>query len=213
MKDWATVAFVFAMALTGWAQTLSTKDRLQITFSPDGILRDVRFAKKQFSGLGGFFVAEPTDTPEKLQWTPLKGKVELKGKTLVVQATGLGLGLTATFAEQPDAIFCEGILRDTSGSDRAIVLSFALPLDATNWQWWDNLRVARRIDPKTSIPLCCDNSLWDSRRTLSLPFLRRQCRRCRNCIGHSTGFACHPSLRLRCGSKAVAVGVGFRAFA
>ncbi|MCS3919476.1 hypothetical protein Q2T83_12790 [Fervidibacter sacchari] len=150
MKDWATVAFVFAMALTGWAQTLSTKDRLQITFSPDGILRDVRFAKKQFSGLGGFFVAEPTDTPEKLQWTPLKGKVELKGKTLVVQATGLGLGLTATFAEQPDAIFCEGILRDTSGSDRAIVLSFALPLDATNWQWWDNLRVARRIDPKTS---------------------------------------------------------------
>jgi hypothetical protein len=150
MKAWAMVVFVLAMALTGWAQTLSTKDGLQITFSPDGSLRGVRFAKKQFIGLGGFFFAEPTEALEKLQWTPLRGKAELKGKTLFVQATGLGLELTATFTEQPDAIFCEGILRDTSGSDRAVVLSFALPLDATNWQWWDNLRVARRVDPKTA---------------------------------------------------------------
>jgi len=150
MKSWAMVVFVLAMALTGWAQTLSTKDVLQITFSPDGSLREVRFAKKQFIGLGGFFFAEPTEAPEKLQWTPLRGKAELKGKTLFVQATGLGLELAATFTEQPDAIFCEGILRDTSGSDRAVVLSFALPLDATNWQWWDNLRVVRRVDPKTA---------------------------------------------------------------
>jgi hypothetical protein len=150
MKVWAMVVFVLAMALTGWAQTLSTKDGLQITFSPDGSLRGVRFAKKQFIGLGGFFFAEPTEAPEKLQWTPLRGKAELKGKTLFVQATGLGLELAATFTEQPDAIFCEGILRDTGGSDRAVVLSFALPLDATNWQWWDNLRVARRVDPKTA---------------------------------------------------------------
>jgi hypothetical protein len=150
MKAWVMVVFVLAMALTGWAQSLSTKDGLQITFSPDGSLRGVRFAKKQFIGLGGFFFAEPTEAPEKLQWTPLRGKAELKGKTLFVQATGLGLELAATFTEQPDAIFCEGILRDTGGSDRAVVLSFALPLDATNWQWWDNLRVARRVDPKTA---------------------------------------------------------------
>jgi len=39
MKAWAMVVFVLAMALTGWAQTLSTKDGLQITFSPDGSLR------------------------------------------------------------------------------------------------------------------------------------------------------------------------------
>jgi len=38
MKVWAMVVFVLAMALTGWAQTLSTKDGLQITFSPDGSL-------------------------------------------------------------------------------------------------------------------------------------------------------------------------------
>jgi hypothetical protein len=108
MKAWAMVVFVLAMALTGWAQTLSTKDGLQITFSPDGSLRGVRFAKKQFIGLGGFFFAEPTEAPEKLQWTPLRGKAELKGKTLFVQATGLGLELAATFTEQPDAIFLRG---------------------------------------------------------------------------------------------------------
>jgi hypothetical protein len=64
MKAWAMVVFVLAMALTGWAQTLSTKDGLQITFSPDGSLRGVRFAKKQFIGLGGFFSLNRPNGPK-----------------------------------------------------------------------------------------------------------------------------------------------------
>lgn len=135
------------MATAATAQTLSTKDGLQISWAPDGALREVQIARNRFSGVGGFLIAEPTE-PDKLQWTPLRGKAERKGNTLTLQVSGLDLELTATLTEQPDAIFCDGIVRNKTQTDRAIVLTFALPLDATNWHWWDNLRTARRIDSK-----------------------------------------------------------------
>ncbi len=34
---------------------------------------------------------------------------------------------------------------DTAGHDRAVTLLFALPIDATGWQWHDDLRQARAI--------------------------------------------------------------------
>ncbi len=145
----ALVAIAMMMASIGWAQALSTRDGLRISFAPDGTLRQVQIVRKGFFGMGGFLVAEPTE-PEKLQWTLLKGNAERKGDTLVLQLGGIGLELTATFVERPDAIFCEGSIRNLTNSDRAIVLAFALPLNASGWQWWDNLRTARRVDEKLS---------------------------------------------------------------
>ncbi|MGQ9728109.1 MAG: hypothetical protein ACUVSC_06260 [Candidatus Fervidibacter sp.] len=132
------------------AQTLSTKDGLQLSFAPDSTIKAIGLRNKPFAGVGGFFAAEPQGTPENLRWTPLKGKVEQKGDTVSVRAIGLGLEINATFTERADAIFCSGVLRDTTNSDRAIVLAFALPINATGWQWWDNLRTARHIDEKVS---------------------------------------------------------------
>ncbi|MFA0768910.1 MAG: hypothetical protein OXFUSZZB_002238, partial [Candidatus Fervidibacter sp.] len=146
----ALMGLITAMAMMAGAQTLATKDGLQLSFAADGSLREAQFPRKRFKGIGGFFVAEPQNNPENLRWTPLKGKAERGGNTVVVQATASGLELVATFTERPDAIFCAGTLRDTTNTDRAVALAFALPLDATNWQWWDNLRVARRVDPKTA---------------------------------------------------------------
>jgi len=150
MKVWALMALALTMTLTGWAQTLSTKDGLQITFSPDSSISELRIARKRFSGIGGFFIAEPHDVPENLRWTLLKGKAERKGNTVTVQAKGAALELAATFTEQANAIFCAGTLRSTTNADRAVVLAFALPLDAEKWQWWDNLRSARLVDAKQS---------------------------------------------------------------
>jgi len=150
VKAVAIVGLVMVMAVMVRAQTLSTKDGLQISLASDGSLQEVQISRKRFRGVGGFFVAEPQDVPENLRWTSLKGKAERKGNTVVVQAAGLGLELTATFAERPDAILCEGAIRNLTNSDRAVVLAFTLPLDATNWLWWDNLRALRRIDAKSS---------------------------------------------------------------
>jgi len=145
----ALVAIAMMMASIGWEQTLSTKDGLRISFAPDGTLQHVQIARKGFFNIFGFFVAEPTE-PEKLQWTLLRGRSERKNDRLILQLNGMDLELTATFIERPDAIFCEGSIRNLTNSDRAIVLAFALPLNASGWQWWDNLRTARRVDEKLS---------------------------------------------------------------
>ncbi len=57
----------------------------------------------------------------------------------------LGLKLEATFAPSKDHIAVAGRVTDTTGRDRAVTLLFALPLDATGWQWGDDARRSRPI--------------------------------------------------------------------
>jgi len=57
----------------------------------------------------------------------------------------LKLALNARIESQPDHLVISGRVTDTSGHDRAITLLFALPVDATGWQWGDDMRASRRI--------------------------------------------------------------------
>ena len=59
----------------------------------------------------------------------------------------LNLKLTAQLTEHPDHIRVSGTVSDTSGEDRAIVLVFALPVDARGWTWHDDVRRQRIIEP------------------------------------------------------------------
>ncbi|MDW8030003.1 MAG: hypothetical protein RMK94_16615, partial [Armatimonadota bacterium] len=150
MKLKVSAMAMMAIVSFGWAQTLSTKDGLRISFAPNGTIQQVQVARKSFVGIGGFFIAEPKDTPENLSWTLMLGKTERKGEILTLKLSEMDLELTATFTERPDAIFCEGTIRNLTNSDRAVVLAFSLPVDATKWLWWDNLRNSRQIDAKLS---------------------------------------------------------------
>jgi hypothetical protein len=57
----------------------------------------------------------------------------------------LGLSLEANVSPDRDHIAIEGHVTDTTGRDRALTLLFALPLDATGWQWGDDARRSRLI--------------------------------------------------------------------
>ena len=57
----------------------------------------------------------------------------------------LGLSLEANFSPGRDHIAVEGRVTDTTSRDRAITLLFALPIDATGWQWGDDMRQSRLI--------------------------------------------------------------------
>src|SRR5208337_1724495 len=57
----------------------------------------------------------------------------------------LGLALETHFNPGRDHIAVEGRVTDTAGKDRAVTLLFALPLDATGWQWGDDVRRSRLI--------------------------------------------------------------------
>jgi len=58
----------------------------------------------------------------------------------------LGLRLEATLRPSQDHIAVEGHVTDLTCRDRAVTLLFALPLDATGWQWGDDVRQSRRIE-------------------------------------------------------------------
>jgi hypothetical protein len=58
----------------------------------------------------------------------------------------LGLASSTKITAAGDHIAVEGRVTDTTGKDRAITLLFALPLDATGWQWGDDVRRSRRAE-------------------------------------------------------------------
>ncbi|MFD0713365.1 hypothetical protein [Paenibacillus sp. GCM10027626] len=57
----------------------------------------------------------------------------------------LGLGIEADFEALSAGIKVSGRLTDLRSSDRAVTLTFALPVDAEGWQWGDYIRGSRTI--------------------------------------------------------------------
>lgn len=52
----------------------------------------------------------------------------------------LNLFLTTAVTAAADHLLIEGTVTDTTGTDRALLLLFALPLDATGWSWGHDIR-------------------------------------------------------------------------
>lgn len=61
----------------------------------------------------------------------------------------LGLRIESTVTAHADHLAIEGCVTDTTGKDRAILLVFALPLDAAGWKWSDDLRRERLVEGTT----------------------------------------------------------------
>lgn len=57
----------------------------------------------------------------------------------------LGLKLNVQFKPEADHLTITGRVTDTTGRDRAVTLVFALPLDARDWRWGDDIRRSRVI--------------------------------------------------------------------
>jgi hypothetical protein len=64
------------------------------------------------------------------------------------QSRELGLRLESRILARSNCVEISGRVADTTGKDRAITLAFALPLDATGWRWWDDMRRSRVITGK-----------------------------------------------------------------
>ena len=60
----------------------------------------------------------------------------------------LGLQLNATVTAQSNHVVIQGRLTSTPGADRAVLLLFALPVEAGGWQWGDDIRRRRMIGGK-----------------------------------------------------------------
>lgn len=58
----------------------------------------------------------------------------------------LGLAVEATFTERSNQIVVQGQVVDRTGKDRAVTLTFGLPVAADGWRWGDDIRRSRRVE-------------------------------------------------------------------
>lgn len=71
-----------------------------------------------------------------------QGDVHLipEGVEQVCELAALSLRLRMVYRSGPDAITVDGEIEDISGEDRAVTVSFRLPIEASGWQWSNDLQ-------------------------------------------------------------------------
>ena len=116
---------------------VTTRDGLKIACDPAGEITSLT--------LGGVELAA-ADVP-----SGFLAQDAAAGTELCAFADGkcdsLGLTLVANMTAEDECIRVSGQLKDAMGCDRAITLMFALPIDAVGWQWHDDIRRWRTIEP------------------------------------------------------------------
>ncbi|MBU0611798.1 MAG: hypothetical protein KKI08_28235, partial [Armatimonadetes bacterium] len=80
---------------------------------------------------------------------PASGTVQAtpEGLRQTCDLRDLSLRLQATARVHGDNVEISGEVEDTSGQDRALTLSYRLPVDGTGWTWHDDLRNSVKIEP------------------------------------------------------------------
>jgi len=94
--------------------------------------------------LDDFFVYELSEGI----YEPVEGWLEagLQGLTFRGGFPQRGLELEATFREEKECLRVDGLVRDTTGRDRAVGVKFALPLDLTGWTWYTDAEERETIE-------------------------------------------------------------------
>ena len=100
-----------------------------------------------YHSIGQFELDDVRIEPLETAPTRIEGAVQAKGEALVIKgsAPGLDLEVEATFTPHAEHIAVDGVVRDTTGHDRALRVEFRLPLDARTWTWWDDIAESREI--------------------------------------------------------------------
>ena len=81
-------------------------------------------------------------------YQPLNGKLERKGEDTVFRSriAQAGLELEAALRSDRECLRVDGVVRDTTGRDRAVGVKFALPLDLAGWTWHGDAEEREPID-------------------------------------------------------------------
>ena len=118
---------------TGTPLHVATQDGLDLTVQDDTVA-SVRVAGQEFANPGpsGFLVRDVKANSDFYRFE-------------AGECRELGLKLQCRFTGGADHIAVEGSVSDTRGTDRAVTLVFALPVDAAGWRWGDDIRQSRVI--------------------------------------------------------------------
>ncbi|MCS7254541.1 MAG: discoidin domain-containing protein [Armatimonadota bacterium] len=141
------IFFVFVASLLSMQNArsyeLASAGRLKIAFDKrTGRINSFGVADVLWQGDGGFSVFDVVAN----KTLKLYGALKQVGKEQVefeCTSKELSVSLKATFVSKPRCIEVSGVL--TGDGERAVVLSFSLPIDVGGWYWWDDMRRGRMI--------------------------------------------------------------------
>ena len=134
----------------GMPLSLTTGDGLSLTLGSVGgvitglALSGVPAQDSAHDYASGFFVR---DVISQSDFIHVGGLLTQTGNTIVHSSvvTPLGVAFTAAYTATADRITIHAVLSDTTGSDRALTLYFALPVAAEGWQWGNDIRTSRQV--------------------------------------------------------------------
>jgi len=153
VKEITTEAAVFEDALVspqpyqaGAAYTtLETTDGLTLSLGERGV-SSLAWDGEELAAAGiasGFLVRDHESDSDVYAFDRSSGSTGLD--SFAGTADALDLEIEADFEVLPEGIKVSGQLSDLSGDDRAVTLTFALPVDADGWKWGDYVRGERTI--------------------------------------------------------------------
>jgi len=77
--------------------------------------------------------------PEETKMKAAEGELREEQDKLTYEGELGGLGFTASYESRGDYIEINGEI-ESNGMEKAIDIYFLLPIDATQWKWWDDMR-------------------------------------------------------------------------
>lgn len=124
--------------------TLETADGLSLSLGQNGVssLKEDGLELKAEGVPSGFLVSDQAANSHVYAF---EQTVNDNPQNFSGTVEDLGLKIDADFTAEPDGIRVSGRLSDTRSEDRAVTLSYALPIDASGWQWGDYIRQSREI--------------------------------------------------------------------
>lgn len=135
---------------------LQTKDDFSLTLSNSGTVKSINISGKELScaeavPLSGFFVR---DAAKNSDFKHLEGTFLSKNGDRTIHQAGelksLSLEFENTYSASRNRIEISGTIRNLSPQERSITIYFALPLDASGWSFWRDIRTAEIIQGKNS---------------------------------------------------------------
>lgn len=134
------------------AFSLQTNDGFSLELSNSGTLDSLKISGKEVSfaeaiRLSGFFVRDVGNNSDFLrlggQFSWQKRGICQKGKL-----KGLGLKFDNSYSASKNYIEISGTIKNLTQHERCITVYFALPLDASGWTFWRDIRTADIVEGK-----------------------------------------------------------------
>ncbi|MHB1459744.1 MAG: hypothetical protein ACYC1M_00470 [Armatimonadota bacterium] len=122
-----------------------TKNGLGMTLDGTSVA-SLAWGRRKLScdGASGFLVRDAKQGTGYFGFSNVKSR----NSALAAVCSDLALRLDARLQAESSFIRVSGKIADTSGKDRAVNLIFTIPVDASGWSWWDDVRRSRSIPTK-----------------------------------------------------------------